>query len=164
MPRSEWSAGPGFTLIELLVALAVAAILLAIAVPSFSALFEGNRGRAATLGLSSAVALARDTAMNGFERTTLCPADSAGTGCAVGTDWSGGWIVGIGDGTIDDVVQVWSSPGDNMTVSASISGVVFAPTGEATATGAFDVVSGDYVRCVSFTLVGQAYTEEGGCP
>ncbi|WP_165856594.1 GspH/FimT family pseudopilin [Marinobacter sp. JSM 1782161] len=154
----------GFTLIELLVAMAVFAILASVAVPAFSAFFENSRGRTATLGLVNALALARDQAMKGRTRTTLCPVDAAGSGCAAASaDWSGGWIVGAGNGAITSASEVWSAPGNDLSITASAANLTFSATGEASTTGTFEVTSGDYQRCVTYTLVGQAHIDEGGC-
>lgn len=77
----------GFTLAELLVTLAVAAILMAVALPSFSALLAAQRLRAAANDLFAAVDLARSQAMARGSRITLAPLD------ADGGDWARGWVV-----------------------------------------------------------------------
>lgn len=81
----------GFTLLEMLVAIAVAAILLAIAVPAWSAArakVHSTKVRAAiTVTLNDSM---RHATVTGAE-VVVCP--TAGTAsCVKGTDWSRGWI------------------------------------------------------------------------
>ncbi|MDO6385024.1 MULTISPECIES: GspH/FimT family pseudopilin [unclassified Uliginosibacterium] len=69
--RSESLMQQGFTLIELMVTVAVLAVLLAIAVPSFTAQIQSGRAQMAADGLKRAVANARAIASQTGKRTTL---------------------------------------------------------------------------------------------
>lgn len=71
----------GFTLIELLVTVAVLAILLAIAVPSFTQQIQSGRAQMAADGLKRTVTNARSIATQTGKRTTLTLKGSV-TGCA----------------------------------------------------------------------------------
>ncbi|GAA5185069.1 Tfp pilus assembly protein FimT/FimU [Niveibacterium umoris] len=82
----------GFTLIELMFVMAVTAILMAIAVPSFSDLIARQRIASAASDFSTDLALARMEAMRRGGRATVC-ASTDGTTCAGGTAWRTGWIV-----------------------------------------------------------------------
>ena len=82
----------GFTLIELMVTLGVAAILLAIAVPSFQTVFNSNRVIAVTNDYITALNYARSQAVKGGAITTLCMSNN-GSSCTGNTGWSNGWIV-----------------------------------------------------------------------
>ncbi len=75
----------GFSLIELIVALAVAAILLTIGVPSFSALIESQRMTTTVNNLLAAVNLTRSEALQRGARVDLAPLD--------GAKWENGWVV-----------------------------------------------------------------------
>lgn len=96
----------GFTLIELMITLAIAAIVLAIGVPSFQAMMRNNRVIANTNDFLSSLNLARSEAIKrgvGW-RVVLCPGTAAG--CA-GAAWGNGWIVFVdadanGDGLLND--------------------------------------------------------------
>ena len=93
--RSSASLGSrrrGFTLVELMVTLSVAAILLAIAAPSFDDAVGTSRLSGTVSELSSAVQLARSEAIRRNRRATLCRSDDGST-CSSGAGSWGGWIV-----------------------------------------------------------------------
>ena len=79
------SIARGMTLIEVVVVLAILAILLAIAVPSFSAILEKQRVDAVVYRLVAHLQTARTTAITRNVRTTLAPID--------GDHWESGWQV-----------------------------------------------------------------------
>lgn len=81
----------GFTLIELLVAMAVAAIVLAVGVPSFRTAIVSNRLTSATNDLVGTLAQARSEAIRRGTRVTVC-ISSNGTSCATTGNWEQGWI------------------------------------------------------------------------
>ncbi len=88
---NRWDAS-GFTLIELMVAIGVAAILLAIAVPSFQTIFNSNRVVTVTNDYITALNYARSQAVKGGAITTLCMSNN-GSNCTGSSGWSNGWIV-----------------------------------------------------------------------
>lgn len=75
----------GFTLIELLVTIALGAIIMTLAVPSFSSYIRTQRVRAASEGLYSSLTLARAEAIKRNAEVTLAP--------KVEGDWSQGWEI-----------------------------------------------------------------------
>jgi type IV fimbrial biogenesis protein FimT len=96
----------GFTLIELMVTVGILAILISVAIPSFSRLIASNRLSAATNELYGTLIQAKSKAINQGERATVCPS-SNGTSCAtVGTPipWSDGWI------SFSDVLHAGATP------------------------------------------------------
>ena len=93
----------GFTLIELLVTMAVAAILLAIAVPNYQTFVLNSRMSAQSNDFLSALQLARSEAVKRGTRVSVCKS-AAGATCTTGGTWAQGWIVfvdGNTPGTLD---------------------------------------------------------------
>lgn len=82
----------GFTLVELLMTLAVMAILVTFAVPSFSAMLGSSKLTAASNTLLSSMHLARSEAIKRNSRVALCKT-ADGVSCAFAGGWEQGWIV-----------------------------------------------------------------------
>ena len=82
----------GFTLVELVVALAVLAIMLAVALPSFRALRERQQALAAFHSLTVALAQARMAAIQRGRPVTVCPSRD-GRHCREDLAWDEGWLV-----------------------------------------------------------------------
>jgi type IV fimbrial biogenesis protein FimT len=84
-------ATAGFTLVELMITLAVAAVLVAVAVPNLRNFVQNQRRDGAVDALRASLNYARDTALSLDQGTTLC-AGTLGLGCT-GGNWSDGWEV-----------------------------------------------------------------------
>ena len=90
----------GFTIVELMIALAIAAILLMMAVPSYQGFIKRSNVQNLQNRMATAIVTARSeaTARNGA--TTLC---ASADGATCGGVWNNGWIVfldnGAGGGT-----------------------------------------------------------------
>ncbi|MDZ7923822.1 MAG: GspH/FimT family protein [Marinagarivorans sp.] len=90
----------GFTIVELMIALAIAAILLMMAVPSYQGFIKRSNVQNLQTRMATAIVTARSeaTARNGA--TTLC---ASADGATCGGVWNNGWIVfldnGAGGGT-----------------------------------------------------------------
>ncbi len=86
----------GFTLIELMVTIAILAILMALAVPSFNSLIISNRITSHANELIASLQIARSEAIRNNGRVVVCasatPANAAAT-CSGGPNWTNGWIV-----------------------------------------------------------------------
>ncbi|PKO39027.1 MAG: hypothetical protein CVU33_06565 [Betaproteobacteria bacterium HGW-Betaproteobacteria-6] len=81
----------GLTLVELMVTLAVLAILLSIAVPSFQSAIATSQLTSSTNDLIATLAQARMEALRQGKRVTVC-ISSNGTQCATSGTWQQGWI------------------------------------------------------------------------
>lgn len=82
----------GFNALELIVTMAIVAILLAAAVPSFKQHGWNLRMKTAMDMLQTDINLARSYAVSHGVQTVVCPAGAI-TGCAGISDWQDGWIV-----------------------------------------------------------------------
>ena len=105
--NSQYQSGPralsrrgstlGLTLVELMVVIAVAAILAALAAPSFFSLIERWRVRQVSEALQSTLYFARSEAIKNGGRVVvqkLTSADNAAcTGGSNAADWDCGWLV-----------------------------------------------------------------------
>lgn len=83
----------GVTLIELLVVVSIAAILAAIAAPSFRSFINSTRQSSAAMQLVSDLNLARSEAIKRNAHMLVCARNAAGTDCAGSTNWQAGWLV-----------------------------------------------------------------------
>jgi type IV fimbrial biogenesis protein FimT len=82
----------GYTLLELMLTIAVAAVVLTLGLPSFSALKARNAQRVEINALFHAVHLARKGSIMRKQVVSLCPS-ADGSACNPGSDWSGGFLV-----------------------------------------------------------------------
>lgn len=90
MRQRPISRNRGFTLVELMVTIAIAAILMSIAVPSFRDMTIRNRLSTYTNDLITSVNIARSEAVKRGLPVSICSSDDQDT-CS--GDWSDGWIV-----------------------------------------------------------------------
>jgi type IV fimbrial biogenesis protein FimT len=163
---SRISSERGFTLIELMVTLSVAAILLAIAVPSYSSSRLNSQLRASANDLIGSINLARSEAIKGGATVTLC-ASSDGETC--GGAWNEGWIVRRG---ADVLHSVSSIPGGfQLTEFSGTATLLFQSTGVDATPATFTLCrssprSGGQERVVSMDATGRAFvarTSTGVC-
>lgn len=90
-------ASPGFTLIELMITLAVAAIMLTVAIPSFSNFVKDNRLTSQANTFVASLNLARSEAIKRGTRVYITSNN--------GTTWNDGWKVWVdrnGNGAYDN--------------------------------------------------------------
>lgn len=82
----------GYSLLELLMTIAIAALILTLGLPSFSALKARSAQRVELDALFHAVHLARKASIMRKQVVSLCPT-ADGAACSPGRDWSGGFLV-----------------------------------------------------------------------
>ncbi|MFK7892805.1 MAG: GspH/FimT family pseudopilin [Granulosicoccus sp.] len=90
----------GFTLTEMMLTLAIAGILLAIGVPSFSEVVRNGQISSQYNRIVGSLLLARSEAVKGPSQVTLCARRTVGVNeCGDSDDWANGWLVFV-DNTI----------------------------------------------------------------
>jgi type IV fimbrial biogenesis protein FimT len=91
-PDQQPSKMRGFTLIELMVTLSVAAVLAALAAPSFQGMIASGRINSGTNDLMGTLAVARSEAIRRNTRITVCKSANQ-SACTTSGTWDQGWIV-----------------------------------------------------------------------
>ena len=152
LPRSTTLAMSGFTLVDLVVVLSIAAILVSIAAPAFSAFIASQRASSAATDLYAALAVARSEATKRNTNVTLAPATGG---------WQNGWVVA--DPAIDGQ-NVLSHGALAGAVVTGPSTVVYQRSGRVRGTApafALTISTGDAVakRCVAADLSGRPYIQ-----
>lgn len=116
----------GFSVIELMITIAIVAILVAVALPSFESSLRGNRVSTATNELITSLNLARSEALRNPRGAVICTSENGST---CGGDWDNGWIVwidadgnGLPGGTSDRVLRHVAGRGDKLAITATADG------------------------------------------
>lgn len=116
-----------FTLIELMIVVLIAAIILGVAIPSFTAQMQSNRSIALGEELVNTLNFARAEAVKRNARVSVC-ASSTGIDCT--NDWTEGWIVFVDSAVSDiasppvvaaetDVLRVWEAVDERAVITVS---------------------------------------------
>lgn len=181
-PR-DWQsirAQAGFTMTELLVTMGIAAMLMAIGVPSYRYVTYSNRVSGEINSLLGDLQYARSEAVKEGQQVTMCPANSSLSGCAGSTAWQSGWIIFSdvnSNQTVASVANILrvrlafsSKPTDTLVSDNSLQFVSFNREGFATAfpsTAAGYVtfklhttpLTSDWTRCLQLFSTGMMNTE-----
>ena len=92
-----FSTGNGFTVIELMAAIAIAALLVALAIPNFSISIKNSRLTAKANDLVVGLKIARQTAISRSVPTFVCHSNNANTSTptcgGTGSEWNTGFII-----------------------------------------------------------------------
>lgn len=114
----------GFTLIELVVTVALAAIILAMGVPSFQETIRNNQLTSNANSFVAALNLTRSEAVKRGVRVTLCKSSDQAS-CAAAGGYDQGWVVfadADNDATIDapgDIVRVFEGLPTGLTLAVA---------------------------------------------
>lgn len=118
----------GFSLIELVVVLAIAGILVAVGLPSFSDFLAKSKMAETNNLLVHSIQLARSTSVERLEPTGVCVSDSPmidDAACTIGSSYKNGWLVYVdsdGDGlrgAAEDILERVDAPGPAFTFTPS---------------------------------------------
>jgi type IV fimbrial biogenesis protein FimT len=167
------AAASGFTLIEMLMTMAIAAVLLALAVPSFRYVTNSNRIAGEINGLLGDLQFARAEAIKEGQTVTVCQSTDGAT-CTGLTSWQGGWIVfsdptnvGVHDAAEPIYRTQTAFSGTDTFISSGVTVVTFNREGYAIAIPNKTLITlhdatdtGAWTRCLSINLVGQVTTEQ----
>jgi len=116
----------GFSLIELIDVLAIGAILINIAAPSFASAMLNARIAVSTNSLTESIHFSRSEAVKRLHSVSICPR-ATDISCNIDNDWSDGWLIYTDassdgtPGTLDDadtVLRVVKLAGNNLDISA----------------------------------------------
>jgi len=153
----------GFTLIELMVTIAVLAIVIAIAAPSFTSVIQSNRSTALHHEVLGAIQTARSEAVKRRKDVVICRTEDQAS-CKNGADWSAGWLIQEVGG---DVLKVWD-PVAGMALTGPIAGLVFRSSGMVSAAVAFTTTTASCASgnkyTIDISLTGSATVAKTGCP
>ena len=159
----------GFTLLELMVTIAIAAILLAIALPSFQGSLRSNRVATATNELLASLSLARSEAVRNTRGAGVC---TSADGAACGGDWNSGWLVWAdtdGDGAVDagETVVRFTQAKPMLTMTGSATTLAFDPRGRTIGgqqtIGLRPSDAATPARCVTISVTGQTRVAQAAC-
>lgn len=153
----------GFTLIELMITLAVLAIVLSLAAPSFSSMLRDNRASAMSSELQGALQFARAEAVKRRQSVVICRGNAGGTGCDNAADWGAGWLVRQAGG---EVIKVWDGV-SGLAIAGPAAGLTFLGSGMASSASNFSVTpnhcSGEQRRLISVSATGASTLSKAAC-
>lgn len=154
----------GFTLIELMMVLAVLAVLLGIAAPSFDNIALSSRLTSSANDLVASANLARSESFKRNAVVRLCVSTN-GSDCATG-GWQQGWIVLSGT----TVIQAHPASPAGYQMTGNVSTIDFQPTGVGATQAAITICRlsplGSQERVVTISATGRpsvAKTTTGAC-
>jgi type IV fimbrial biogenesis protein FimT len=179
----------GFTLAELMITIVIAAILVSLAIPSFTTMIRNNRTTTQINTLLTDLNLARSEASKRGARVSVCSSTNL-TSCAGNTNWATGWIVFIdqdnngsfsddGDAapcetdagnrpTEDCILRTREALSGNPTLTGTTNFVQYLQTGAiattATLTLTPTICTGNAIRTLAISAVGRPQVTETACP
>lgn len=165
MKNSSRQGHGGFTLLELMITLVIAALLVAIAVPSFDDVTLSGKLSASANDLVAGVALGRSEAIKRNSVASMC-VSANGSSCGSGP-WEQGWII-IAGGT---VIQKHPAAPSGLKVTSSVTRIDFQPSGVGNTQASITVCRalpkpGLQERVISVSATGRAFvnkTATGNC-
>jgi type IV fimbrial biogenesis protein FimT len=171
----------GFTLVEMLTVITIAAILMALGVPSYQYVTNANRISSEVNGLLGDMQYARSEAIKEGQTVSVCSSSNSTSGaptCSGSPAWQNGWIVFSdvnGNGAYapgGDVILRVQGPftlTDTFNATPAKNFVTFNREGFALNMGAAVTITlhaavpvAASTRCLQITIVGQVTTQRSG--
>ncbi len=170
----------GFTMTELLVTMGIAAMLMAIGVPSYRYVTYSNRATTEINSLLGDLQYARSEAVKEGWAVSMCPASTDYSSCVATSSWQSGWIIFSdinNNHTIASSANILrvrqklsSNPQDTLVADNAMQFVTFnregfatnfpaAATGFVTFTLHTTPTSTDWTRCLQIFSTGLMNTE-----
>jgi len=150
---SQCARGKGFTLIEVMMAVAIAAILVSLAAPSFVRLLADQRVKAAATDLYTAMSVTRSEAIKHNRNVTLQPKSGG---------WANGWVIANPEGGAD----LLDANATGVPVAGGPASVIYNAGGRLAGTAApsFTIGESDMPqRCLSVDLSGRPRITASAC-
>lgn len=161
----------GFTLLELLVTVAIASILMAIAVPGFTAFIRSNRAEVQSSSLINAINYARSEAVKRGTTVRITP--------LVAGSWEDGWRVWSDENNdasfagADIELQIYPAFTGEASLTSAATQLVFDRFGNSVGVSPGNSVAFAYsvgtdycslARQISVNHLGRAIIQRGDCP
>ena len=142
----------GFSLIEMMMGVAILAIVIKLAAPTFSDFIKKSRLTSSTATLVADLNYARGEAIMRNAPVIVCAKASSSTNCSTTPTWQSGWVVCI-DANSDNVCDTASASVPNpmrvrnaisttTVITAGAPVVRFSSVGAVTGNGAFTIAGG----------------------
>lgn len=159
----------GFTLVEMMITVAIAAILLSVAMPSFRAFIIQNQLATQANELVADLALVRSEALKRGAKVSICTSTN-GNACTA-SSWTAGRMIftdagdpGELDGS-DTVIRVSGALAEGLTLTASPAAIAnyiqYSPTGEVTSNGNLTLCrTGITGRIISLSKTGRVSSKD----
>lgn len=154
------SAQRGFTLVELMITLAVAAILMSLAVPSFTSTIKNNRLTTQANDLIATLNYARSEAIRRGANVSVDSNDAS-------ANWHNGWVVKDSSNNILRNHQAFEGS-STLVAASSVSSLSYRSTGFLSGSSAItftlcDDRSGETGRTISISLTGRPSVSNYTC-
>ncbi|MFC3650624.1 GspH/FimT family pseudopilin [Dyella humi] len=119
MLRAQRMATGGFSVIELLVVLAIAAIIMAYAIPAYKNMIIQYRMSGEINDLQTDIEIARSSAIRSGTNVTICPSPTPAAsvptcGASTNSQWNTGWIIFTDTSTTVDQQSYQPQNGDTL--------------------------------------------------
>lgn len=145
----------GFTLIELLVTISIAAILMAVAAPSFRDFVAGQKVKTASYDVVSVLLFTRSEALKRNANVSLVQATGG---------WKNGWTVTAAGPVTLGIHDAFAG----LDITGPTSSIVYSRDGRITNTGQTFAISSNVTsnvpgRCITIDLSGLPKSKVGSC-